>query len=185
MPLSIKIVTTANRTRFFHQSDEQQVAKSIALLSGATNVFSTPSLLLSSPLQAEVFSPRRIALIELDGESAPTNNRAGQSDVRITAIDPDDAAPVYDLDEGAGGRFRVDFFFVGGYVLSTRVEVDNAEATFADRARRVTQLFEMPLIWYISSGGGIGLMNPSTMTRAVITPAGEIVPVDALLVDDF
>jgi hypothetical protein len=70
-------------------------------------------------------------------------------------------------------------------VLSTRVEVDNSEATFADRTRRVTQLFETPLIWYTSSGGGIGLMNPSTMTRTVITPAGGTVPADALLVDDF
>jgi hypothetical protein len=44
MPLSIKIVTTANRTRFFHQSDEQQVAKSIATLTGVTNVYATSSL---------------------------------------------------------------------------------------------------------------------------------------------
>lgn len=36
-----------------------------------------------------------------------------------------------------------------------------------------------------TANGGVGLMNPSTMTRAVITPAGEIVPADALLVDDF
>lgn len=184
MPLSIKIVTTANRTRFFHQSDERQVAKSIAMLTGTTNIYATSSLLLSSALQAEVFSPRRIALIELDGDSTPAN-RPGQSDVRITAIDPDDSAPVYELNEGAAGRFRVDFFFVGGYVLSTRVEVDNAEATFADRARRVTRLFEVPLIGYTSANGGVGLMNPSAMTRAVITPAGEIVPADALLVDDF
>jgi hypothetical protein len=184
MPLSIKIVTTANRTRYFHQSDASQAAKSIALIAGATSIYAAPSLLLTSALQAEVFAPRRIALIELDGESLPAD-RPGQSDVLITAIDPDDSAPVYDLDEASGGRFRVDFFFVGGYVLSTRVEVDNSEATFADRTRRVTQLFETPLIWYTSSGGGIGLMNPSTMTRTVITPAGGTVPADALLVDDF
>ena len=184
MPLSIKIVTTANRTRFFYQSDEQQIAKSVTLLAGATNIYASSNLLLSSALQAEVFSPRRIALIELDGEVTPAN-RPGQLDVRITATDPDDSAPVFDLDDEAGLRFRVDFYFVGGYVLSTRVEVDNAEATFADRTRRVTQLFDVPLIWYTSSGGGVGLMNPSNMTRAVITPASGIMPADALLVDDF
>ncbi len=184
MPLSIKIVTTANRTRFFHQSDELQAAKSIALIAGATSIYAAPSLLLTSALQAEVFAPRRIALIELDGGSLPAD-RPGQNGVRITAIDPDDSAPVYDLEEAVGGRFRVDFFFVGGYVLSARVEVDYAEASFADRTRRVTQLFETPLIWYISTGGGIGLMNPSNMTRAVITPAGDTIPADALLVDDF
>ena len=184
MPLSIKIVTTANKTRFFHQSDEQQMAKSVALLAGATNIFASSSLLLSSTLQAEVFSPRRIALIELEGECGAVN-KPGQHDVRITANDPDDGAPAFDLDDDAGLRFRVDFFFVGGYVLSTRVEVDNAEATFADRTRRVTQLFDVPLIWYTSAGGGVGLMNPSNMTRAVITPASGIMPADALQVDDF
>ena len=184
MPLSIKIVTTANRTRFFHQSDEQQMAKSVVLLAGATNIFASSSLLLSSTLQAEVFSPRRIALIELDGDVTPAN-RQGQLDVLITATDPDDRTPAFDLDDEAGLRFRVDFYFVGGYVLSTRVEVDNAEATFADRTWRVTQLFDVPLIWYTSAGGGVGLMNPSNMTRAVITPAGGIMPADALLVDDF
>ncbi len=184
MSLSIKIVTTANRTRIFHQSEQQQVSKSVALLTGVTNIFATHSLLLSSALQAEVFSPRRIALIELDGAFAPLA-RLGQSDVRITAIDSDDTAPIYNLDSDGSPSFRVDFFFVGGYVLNTRVEVDNAEVTFADRARRVTQLFDVPLIWYTTANGGVGQMNPSNLTRAVITPAGEIMPADALLVDDF
>lgn len=184
MPLSIKIVTTANRTRFFHQSDERQVLKSLALLTGVSPIFSAHSLMLSSSLQTEVFSPRRIALIELEG-AALLSRTPGPGDFRITAFDSDEARPVIQLDDAVPATFRVDFYFVGGYVLSTQVDVDNTDVTFADRTRRVTQLFEVPQIWYKTAGGGVGLINPASMTRAVITPSGDTLPADALLVDDY
>jgi len=119
MSLSIKIVTTANRTRYFHQSDEKQVAYSVASLTGVTNVYTGASLVFSSNLQSEIFSPRRIALIELAGETVPVA-RASQGNVEITAIDADDATPEYNLFSEEYGTFRVDFFFVGGYELRTR-----------------------------------------------------------------
>ena len=184
MSLSIKIVTTANRTRYFHQSDEKQVAYSVASLTGVTNVYTGASLVFSSNLQSEIFSPRRIALIELAGETVPVA-RASQGNVEITAIDADNATPEYNLFSEEYGTFRVDFFFVGGYELRTRVIVDNTMATFADRTRRIAQLFETPLIWYRSAIGGVGLINPSTLTRAVITPGGEVMPADAHIVDDY
>lgn len=184
MSLSIKIVTTANSTRHFHQSDEKQVAYSVSALTGVTNVYKGASLVFSSNLQSEIFSPRRIALIELAGETVPAP-RAGQGNTEITAIGDDDATPEYNLFGEEYGTFRVDFFFVGGYVLRTKVIVDNTEATFADRTWRIAQLFETPLIWYRSANGGVGLINPSTLTRAIITPGGEVVPADAHIVDDY
>jgi hypothetical protein len=185
MSLAIKIVTTANRTRFFNLSNEQQAANSIESLTGLTNVFATNSLVFSSNLQAEVFSPRRIALIELAGDAVPVA-RASQGNFEITALDINAAAaPEYNLFDESYGRFRVDFFFVGGFELNTQVVVDNSEAAFADRTRRISQLFETPVICYHTSNGGLGLINPSVMTRAVITPGGEVMPADAIIVDDY
>ncbi len=59
------------------------------------------------------------------------------------------------------------------------------DASVADRTRRVAQIFEQPVILYQTAKGGTGLLNPLAMTRAVITPGGDVLPADTLRVDDY
>lgn len=184
MPLSIKIVTTANNTRQLHQSDRSLAKATIDRLIGSGAVFAAPSLIVSSGLQTEVFSPKRIAIIELDSESGVSESTP-VSDLQITALDLEQGPFAYDLEPETGQRFKVDFYFVGGFLLNAEVVLSGTDASKADRTRRVAQIFEQQVIIYQTAKGGIGLLNPLAMTRAVITPRSEILPADTLIVDDY
>jgi hypothetical protein len=140
MPLSIKIVTTANNTRQFHLSDEDAATESFNRLVGFTAVFTAPSLIISSGLQTEVFSPKRMALIELDSASGLSSHRP-VTDLQIVALDPENGIFAYDLEPASEQRFKVDFYFVGGFVLNTEVSMQGTDASVADRTRRVSQIF--------------------------------------------
>lgn len=181
MSAVIKVVTTANRTRFFHHSGKD--GSGLGRLLGPQGVFAGPALVFASPLQTEVYSPKQIAYIEIDGIGAAA---AGEEhrDTLITGIAESNAAPEYDLYDGPS-RFRVVFYFTGGAELHAHVEVDNTDVSDADRLRRVSRLFELPLVKFTTAAGGIGLINPAVMTRVMITPAGDILPSDAIAVDDF
>jgi hypothetical protein len=65
------------------------------------------------------------------------------------------------------------------------VEIDNTNVSDADRLRRISQLFELPVVRFVTASGGVGLINPAVMTRVMITPTGDILPSDAITVDDF
>lgn len=185
MSLSIKIVTTANRTRFFYQSNDDTAKATIERLTKSSAVFSGLSLVISSSLQTEVFSPKRIAIIEMDADS-DLSSHLNTTNLQITALKSERGDQFsYDLEAVVNQRFKVDFYFVGGFVLSTEVVLTDVDASLADRTRWVAQLFEQPVIAYQSSNGGVGLMNPLAMTRTVITPSGDVLPSDTLIVDDY
>lgn len=184
MSLSIKIVTTANRTRFFYQSNGDTAKATIERLTKSSFVFSGNSLVISSSLQTEVFSPKRIAIIELDADSDLSAYLINPH-LQITALNSERADQfAYNLEPVANQRFKVDFYFVGGFMLSTEVVLTD-DASLADRTRWVAQLFEQQIIAYQTSNGGVGLMNPLAMTRTVITPGGDVLPSDTLIVDDY
>jgi hypothetical protein len=181
MSAVIKVVTTANRTRFFHHGGKG--FGGLGRLLATQGVFDGPALVFASSLQTEIYSPKQIAYIEIDGVSEPEAEEPHR-DTRITGIAESNAIPEYDLYDGPA-RFRVVFYFAGGAELHAHVEIDNTDVSDADRLRRISRLFELPLVKFTTAAGGTGLINPSVMTRVMITPAGDILPSDAIAVDDF
>lgn len=114
MSLSIKIVTTANRTRFFYQSNGDTAKATIERLTKSSFVFSGNSLVISSSLQTEVFSPKRIAIIELDADSDLSAYLINPH-LQITALNSERADQfAYNLEPVANQRFKVDFILSAG-----------------------------------------------------------------------
>lgn len=181
MTTIIKVVTTANRTRFFHHSGQNNGG--IHRLLGPQAVFNGPALVFASSLKTEIYSPKQIAYIEIEGL-----DMSGVADpdfnTHITGMPAGVITAEYDLYEGPE-RFHVVFYFAGGAELHAKVEIDNSDVSDADRLRRISQLFELPVVRFVTAGGGIGLINPAVMTRVMITPSGDILPSDAITVDDF
>jgi hypothetical protein len=181
MTTIIKVVTTANRTRFFHHSGQNN--SGISRLLAPQAAFAGPALVFASSLQTEIYSPKQIAYVEIEG-SAVSGAVAPEFDTYITGMPAGDVTAEYDLYEGPE-RFQVVFYFAGGAELHAKVEIDNTNVSDADRLRRISQLFELPVVRFVTAGGGIGLINPAVMTRVMITPTGDILPSDAITVDDF
>jgi hypothetical protein len=181
MTISIKVVSTANRTRFFHYSGKKNGG--INRLIGPQAVFSGPALVFASSLQTEIYSPKQIAYIEIEG-SVASGAVAKEFDTYITGMPAGDVTSEYDLYEGPE-RFQVVFYFAGGAELHAKVKIDNTNVSDADRLRRISQLFELPVVRFVTASGGMGLINPAVMTRVMITPTGDILPSDAITVDDF
>ena len=101
----------------------------------------------------------------------------------LTALTPEQRAePFAGKLEGEQFTVRVEFFFTGGHVLSTRAEGLRRPA-LAERLMNLTSLFERPMINSRLAQGGIGLMNPHAMTRFVITPGVPDLTRDAWLAD--
>ena len=94
----------------------------------------------------------------------------------ITALPADslDNTPESQVDdEQVAGRF--DFFFEGGDTLATWME-GTRPGDASQRLMNLTTLFEQPVILYKLPQGGIGLMNPNVMTRAVFKAGGIELP---------
>ena len=90
MSAVIKVVTTANRTRFFHHSCKD--VSGLGRLLGTHGIFAGPALVFASSLQTEVYSPKQIAYIEIDGVSEPEAEEPHR-DTRTTGIAVRSAIP--------------------------------------------------------------------------------------------
>ena len=79
-------------------------------------------------------------------------------------------------DENAASR--IDFFFTGGDTLAGWLETP-VSGTAAERTARNGRLFEEAVITYTTQGGGIGFINPATMTRTRVGAALPYPPATA------
>ena len=99
MALSIKIVTTNGVSRNFFQSNNQLIQEIIDSMKNNSHIFSSSSLVISSDLQTEIFSPKFIASIELSLDSEQELASELQSgDMYFRAIGSDNDAYAFDLD---------------------------------------------------------------------------------------
>ncbi len=194
MLLSIKIVTTNGITRQFYQSDSNISQELIDKLKANGNIFSSPSLVLSSDLQTEIFSPKFIVSVELEYEqntSIPIDN----ADFYFQALDNESDVFSFDIDAeneqklesglDVLRRVRVEFYFVGGHKIITELNITSDEFVRAERINRVARLFEQTVICYRTANAGIGFLNPYRLTRAIVTPRALALPADAIIVDDY
>ncbi|HEX6736032.1 MAG TPA: hypothetical protein VF096_14590 [Azonexus sp.] len=163
MSLVMSIVTTANRTRRFTQTDPAQIAEILGSLKRAAIIFSARSLVVAGEHSTELFSPRAITRIEIETalDLSPYLPPAWVPDIR--ALGPTDVTGDSRIDDQHIAS-RVDCFFEGGDTLATWIE-SGRPGSHSERSQRLVSLFEQPLISYLPSAGGIGLINPANLTR--------------------
>lgn len=164
MSITLTIVTTANRTLRFTQSEPQQVSEILASLRRCTQLFSNRTLVVVSDTGTDVFSPASITRIEIetDADLSPYLPPAWEIAARTLAPGERLAAAMVDDHHIAA---RIDFFFEGGDTLATWFERKRPLGA-AERTMQIARLFEQPIIPYHPVNPGIGFMNPAAMTRA-------------------
>jgi len=176
MSIAINVITTANHTRHFTQQDGDRINEIFRNLGNCAKLFSSRVLIFGSATETEIFSPSSITRIEIVTsrdltEFLPKQLTTGK--MVITSLPPDTLDKTRQShidDENVAGR--IDFFFEGGDTLPAWIE-GIRPGDSSERLMNLTRLFEQPIILYKLPQGGIGLMNPGVMTRAVIK-SGEL-----------
>jgi hypothetical protein len=186
MSIAINVITTANHTRHFTQHNKDHIDQIFRDLVNCGKLFSSRVLIFGSATETEIFSPSSITRIEIVTtqdltEFLPKQLTTGK--MVVTSLPPDtlDQARQSRIDDDnvAG---RIDFFFEGGDTLPTWIEGIRPSDT-AERLMNLTRLFEQPILLYKLPQGGIGLMNPGVMTRAVIKSGALSLPSGAWRVE--
>lgn len=186
MPIAINVITTANRTRCFTQQHDDHIHEIFKNLGNCAQLFSSRVLILGSETETEIFSPSSITRIEIVTTRDLTEflpKQIGMGKMTITALSSAAlaTAPESKADD-AHVAGRVDFFFEGGDTLMAWLEgIRPSDST--ERIMNMTRLFEQPVIIYKLPQGGIGLMNPSAMTRVVFKGRGLTLPSHAWRVE--
>ena len=186
MSIAINVVTTANHTRSFTQQDGDRINEIFRNLGNCGKLFSSRVLIFGSATETEIFSPSSITRIEILTtrdltEFLPKQSMTGKMTISSLPADTLDKARQSRIDdESVAGR--IDFFFQGGDTLPTWIEGIRPSDS-SERLINLTRLFEQQIIIYKLPQGGIGLMNPSVMTRAVIKSGALSLPSGAWRVE--
>lgn len=177
MLATITVVTTANRHRVFVQNDRPAFEELCVGLQRYQQIFQRKTMILASSCETEIFLPSSLTRIEIQTGEDLGQYLPGTPDAVVKAFDPQQ--PVAGQ-PAAPGFFsgRVDFFFQGGDSLSTWVDGPLASHP-VDRIANFNNMFNQGVVTYVPQAGGIGFMNPSVMTRAVVHAGAHVVPSDA------
>ena len=186
MSIAINVVTTSNHTRRFNQNDDGHINEIFNNLKNCVKLFSSRVLIFGSATETEIFSPSCITRIEIEtardlSEFIPKQLMPGKMTISSLPADTleKDRQSHIDDEKVAG---RIDFFFEGGDTLAAWIE-GMRPGVSSERMMNLTGLFEQPILLYKLPQGGIGLMNPSVMTRAVIKSGALSLPSGAWRVD--
>jgi hypothetical protein len=177
MSLAITVVTTANRRRRFFQTDPGRCAEILASLGRAAQLFGGPPLVIATDDSTEIFSPREITRIEIETADDLAAYLPAGWEMRFRALAPEEVA-LFGTSDDSRIATPVEFFFSGGDMLTAWFEAAR-DATQAERAMRIAQLFSVPLIAYQPATAGIGLINPSVLTRVRLAVGIEGLPAGA------
>jgi hypothetical protein len=181
MTINVTIVTTANRTRQFVQTDDGAIQDLLGTLRLSGQIFTHRTLIIGSAQETEIFSPAAITRIEIATQRDLSSALPQLGDTQLTLLPPGAPTPPPEVtEEHAAGR--IDFFFEGGdtvgiWYSGPRPGNDN------ERLMRLTRLFEQPVLMYRLSGGGVGFMNPAKMTRAVVAARPDKLPAGSWLLN--
>jgi len=166
MSITITIVTTANRTRRFTQSDPARVSEVLDSLKRCAQIFSNRTLVVVSESGTEVFCPAAITRIEFESDADLSAYLPHSSHTDLRALALGETPPTAQVNELYIAT-PIDFYFEGGDSLSVWAE-GNRPNDAMERTMRITRLFEQPIIFYRPVNPGIGFINPSVLTRAAI-----------------
>ena len=177
MSITITIVTTANRSRRFTQSDPARISEILNSLKRCTQLFSNRSLIIVADNSAEIFFPSAITRIEFETDTDLTPHLPPGRNTDIRALALGETLPPIVVNQQHIST-PADFFFEGGDSLNTWIE-GSLSADPMERTMRITRLFEQPVIFYQLPVPGIGLMNPAVMTRSTLGVALSEAPTGA------
>jgi len=169
MSITLTIVTTANRSRRFKQSDPARIAEILENLRRCAQIFSNRSLIIVSDTSTAIYNPSAITRIEIEIEMDLTPYLPPGRNTNIRAVVLDDPQPPTILNEQVVS-VSADFYFTGGDTLSTWIENERPSDPL-ERTMRITRLFEQPVIFYQPTAPGIGLINPALMTCGMLGAA--------------
>ena len=186
MSIAISVITTANRKRDFTQQDENLSLEIFRNLGSCGQLFSSRVLIFGSSNETEIFNPSSITRIEVVTgqditEYIPKLLMAGRLTFTALSADVMDNSPEPTINDNQVAG-RVDFFFEGGDMLSVWME-GAAGSDQTERYMMLNKVFEQSVIVYKLPQGGIGLMNPAVMTRAVIKAGAPSLPQGAWRVE--
>ncbi|EXI89101.1 MAG: hypothetical protein AW11_01818 [Candidatus Accumulibacter regalis] len=183
MAIGITVITTANRARRFLQTGEAATEHTIDSLRRSSQMFTGKPLIIGSATQTEVFARASIVCVEFEAAKDLSPYVASPLNLELTVMTPEQlAAPVIGVFEGEHFKVRIDFFFSGGHVLHTLAE-GVRKAALAERLMNLTSFLDRPVMNYRLAHGGVGLMNPATITRFLIAPGAGDLPRDAWLAE--
>lgn len=177
MSLSITIFTTANRMRSFQQSDPARIAAILDSLQRCAQWFRQQSLIIVGDDSTEIINPGSIGRIEIEAQQDLAMRLPASLWPVIHAIPADALTLPGQIDE-ARAATRVDVFFNGGDTLAGWLEAE-VSGTAGERTARNARLFEEAVITYTTLRGGIGFINPATMTRIHVGSALPYPPATA------
>ena len=182
MSLAITIVTTANRTRHFQQTDPARSAAILDSLQRCAQWFRQQSLIIVGDDSTEIINPASITRIEIDARQdlAP---RLPHSLWPVIHAIPAEALTLPGAIDEARAATRVDFYFTGGDTLAGWLEAE-ISGTPGERTARNARLFEEAVITYTTQGGGLGFINPAAMTRIHVGSALAYPPASAWLANE-
>ena len=169
MSITLTIVTTANRTRRFKQSDPVRITEILESLKRCAQLFSNRSLVVVSDTSTEIYNPSAITRVEIETEIDLTPYLPPGRNTNIRTMALGESLPPTILNE-QDISVSADFYFAGGDNLSAWLENPRA-ADALERTMRITRLFEQAVIFYQPTTPGIGLMNPAVMTRCALGAA--------------
>jgi len=181
MSIAITIVTTANRTRRFTQTDEACIQGVLDSLKRSGQLFSNRTLIIGSGEHTEIFSPSSITRIEIETERDLSGYLPAQGETQLSLIPAGSTTPPVEVSETAIAT-QLDFYFEGGDTVAIWISGPRPSSA-NDRLMQLTRLFDQPILMYRLEGGGVGFMNPATMTRALIASAVEVLPTGAWRLD--
>lgn len=177
MSLIITIVTTANRTRSFHQNDPAQITAILDSIQRCAQWFRQHSLIIVGDDSTEIIQPASITRIEIEAQQDLAVLLPTSLWPVIHAIPADALTQPGKIDADSAAS-RVDFYFNGGDTLAGWLETP-VSGTASERTARNSRLFEEAVITYTTQRGGIGFINPSAMTRARVGAALPYPPASA------
>lgn len=179
--LAIKIVTTANRSHQYFQTQAAAVTRMLNSLRHGQPIFERPSLIIVNHNHTDIFNPRQICYLEIETNAAPADWLPHAWQPHLRRLGEDELAMPDGVDDGAV-HTRVDLAFSGGAVLHTWLD-SNGNDNPIERKARLVQLFEHPFVTYQTAAPGIGLINPAAVIRTRIGLPLHDLPTDAWQAD--
>ena len=191
--LTLEVRSADGTVAEFCQSDPERAAKVLRFLS-SPRLFAEPQLTLASEHWVTAIATRSIDVILARTnapipEVLPLKSPAGPIDISEVAhlVPEDDESLVIterrrEVPPLNARSFRVEVYTIGGWtnILQVRAQV---RGTVLDRRQTFSHMFQIPVIPFKLSSGGIGFINPSNLTRATAYPAPDSLPDTALAME--
>ena len=118
MSIAVNIVTTANITRRFTQTDDACTKEILENLRRSGQLFSNRNLIIGSANETGIFAPSSITRIEIETQLDLSAYLPQYGEIRMTLIASDATTPPAEVSETLFSA-RVDVFFQGGDAIAT------------------------------------------------------------------